>query len=55
MRGAAGCAAASRIGRAVTVEIAGRIEDEKVAEKVRTLGEALVEHGVEGDDGDVED
>ena len=33
-----------------TVKIADRIEDEKLAEKVRTLGEALVEHGDEGDD-----
>lgn len=38
-----------------TVKIADRMEDEKLAEKVRELGQALVEHGVEGDDGEDED
>lgn len=38
-----------KIGPA-TVKLADKCEDEKVAEKVRSLGEALVEHGVESDD-----
>ena len=33
-----------------TVKLADKCEDEKVAEKVRSLGEALVEHGVESED-----
>lgn len=33
-----------------TVKLADRADDEKVAEKIRSLGEALVASGVEGDD-----
>ena len=35
-----------------TVKIADKIEDETLADKVRELGQALVDHGVEGDDAD---
>jgi hypothetical protein len=33
-----------------TVKLADKCEDEKVAEKVRSLGEALQGHGIESDD-----
>jgi len=35
-----------------TTKLADRCDDEKVAEKVRSLGEALSASGTEGDDGD---
>jgi hypothetical protein len=35
-----------------TVKIADKIEDEKVAEKTRSLGQALIDKGVESDDED---
>lgn len=35
-----------------TLKLADRAEDEKIAEKVRSLGEALSASGTEGDEGD---
>ncbi len=37
-----------------TTKLADKAEDEKVAEKVRHLGQALTESGVEGDEGEEE-
>lgn len=38
-----------------TTKLADKAEDEKVAEKVRHLGQALTDSGTEGDEGDDED